>query len=69
MNLPVHPTQVDTRFFVGNPPNQWPNFPPVPVPASIGNQYGFVLGLIAMYTQQNANANPARTFFSNLLVS
>lgn len=67
MNLPVHPTQVDTRFFVGNPPNQWPNFPPVPVPASIGNQYGFVLGLIAMYTQQNANANPARTFFSNLI--
>lgn len=69
MNLPVHPTQVNTAFFVHNPPNQYPNFPVLPVPPMLqqNNLTEYVLGLTAMYIQQGAGQNPARTFFANLV--
>lgn len=67
MNLPVHPTQVDTRFFIPNVPAQIPNFPQVTVPPNIGQNVVHVLGLVAMVVQQNAGANAPRTFFANLI--
>lgn len=67
MQLPVHPTQVDPSYFVNGVPQQFPNFPVVDVPPSIGQDAGFILGLAALMVQQNAAANPARTFFANLV--
>lgn len=69
MNLPVHPTQVNTQFFVQNPPHQFPNFPELAVPPIIhqNNLTGFVLGMAAMFIQQGAGQNAARTFFANLV--
>ena len=67
MNLPVNPTQVDTRWFVHNVPQQFPPLPQVPVPGSIGNGVSYVLGLLALQVQQNAGGNAPRTFFANLI--
>ncbi len=65
--LPVDPTRVDSSFFVNGAPSISPPIPVQAVPPSIGTNAHYVLGLTAMHIQQNALANPARAFFSNIV--
>jgi len=65
--LPVDPTRVDSSFFLNGVPSVSPPIPLQAVPPSIGANAPYVLGLIAAHVQQNALANPARAFFSNIV--
>lgn len=68
MNLPVNPTQLDTRCFVHlNQVGAHAPFPQVQIPPRIGNNYAFILYLLTLDVQQNGNRHPPRTFFTNLV--
>lgn len=65
--LPVNPMQVDSTYFIYNAPQQPAPFPAVPVPPALQQMAGYILGLATAMIQSNAAANPARTFFANMV--